>query len=49
MTNEEWIEAEKAKMKPSTMAFAERRCAENGKRIERERRGDNGQCIYITN
>lgn len=47
MTEKEWMAAEKAKMKPSTLAFAMGQCRKNSERIEREKRGDYGQPIFI--
>ena len=34
-------------MKPSTRSFAEKQCAENGRRMAREAKGDYRQPIFI--
>ena len=38
---------QKKLMRPSTLAFAEKRCAENRERIEREAKGDYGVPILL--
>lgn len=47
MKNDEWVKIEKKKLSPSVLAFAEKRCEENRRRIEREQQGNYGQCIHI--
>lgn len=47
MTKQEQ-ETELAKMKPSTRAFVLEQCRRNGERMEREKRGDYGVPILIT-